>query len=361
MTLKRILVINPFGIGDTLFTLTLVEALRKALPGVSIGFLCNERTRALVKMDASVDRVFIFNRDLMRRLWRRHPLLCFKKLRMLLGEIGEQKYDAVFDVSLGRQYSFFMLWLGIPQRIGFNFKGRGLFLTHKLPLKGYEGAPVADIQLSLLDTLGLPRGEGVSRIPLKVDDHARKDAEAFLRKSGISESDALLAVAPGGGKSWGRDAVYKQWDPERFADVTNALASAHGFKVLLLGDKSEEPLLSRVAGRIAARKVVAAGESFDKVCALLLRSRALLCNDGGLMHLANALGVRTVSVFGPVDERVYGPYGEDAPHAIITQAVPCRPCYSRFHFPACPYERRCLADLSAEKVLDAARKVLSLD
>ena len=100
-----------------------------------------------------------------------------------------------------------------------------------------------------------------------------------------------------------------------------------------------------------------AGESIEKVCALLQRSNFLCCNDGGLLHLANALGVRTVSIFGPVDEKVYGPYGNHAAHEVVTEPVACRPCYKKFHFPPCPYDRRCLKDLAVEKVVAAMRKI----
>jgi len=105
--------------------------------------------------------------------------------------------------------------------------------------------------------------------------------------------------------------------------------------------------------------LIVAGEPLDQVAALLLHSTALLSNDGGLMHLANALGVKTVSIFGPVDEKVYGPYRRDIPLEIVFESVPCRPCYQRFYFPPCPYERRCLDHLSVEKVVEAAGRVLA--
>ena len=75
------------------------------------------------------------------------------------------------------------------------------------------------------------------------------------------------------------------------------------------------------------------------------------------MHMAHALGVKTVSIFGPVDEKVYGPYGGPAPREVLTQAVPCRPCYSKFHFPPCSYERRCLTELPVETVVRALKKI----
>ncbi|MBI4616067.1 MAG: hypothetical protein HY720_20795, partial [Planctomycetes bacterium] len=83
----------------------------------------------------------------------------------------------------------------------------------------------------------------------------------------------------------------------------------------------EKALLSEVASRLGVSAPVAAGAPLETVCAILLRSTALFCNDGGLLHLANALGVKTVSVFGPVDPRVYGPYGNQTPHEALAENV----------------------------------------
>ena len=83
--MKRVLVINPFGIGDVIFSMTLVEVVRNACPDAVIGFLCNERTIDLVRLNTSIDQTFIFNRDLFKRLWKKHPFIFFRKLTALLG------------------------------------------------------------------------------------------------------------------------------------------------------------------------------------------------------------------------------------------------------------------------------------
>jgi len=352
--LKRVLVVNPFGIGDVLFSMVLVEALRKALPedGV-IGFVCNERVDSLVRLNTSIDRTFTFNRGLMDRLWRKDPMLCWAKTKGLLGLIRSERFDTLIDLSLGRQYAFFAALVGIPRRVGFDFRGRGIFLNRKKKITGYSDEPVADTQLGLLDLLGVPYTRGRARVPITIHDFSKHEAAAALRQRGFFDSEPILAVAPGGGRSWGENARYKQWAPERFAETVNA----QGSKVILLGDKSERALLERTAALLKPLSFVACGEPIEIVGALLLRSKALLCNDGGLMHLANALGVPTVAAFGPVDERVYGPYGTDVPHTVLTEPVPCRPCYRDFRFPPCPYDRRCLDLLPAARAVRALEKI----
>ena len=337
--------------------MSLVEAVRQADPAVVIGFLCNERTVDLVRLNTSIDHTFIFHRDLFRRLWRKSPLLFFRKLRALLAMIREYRFDTAFDLSLGREFSFFCRWVGIKRSIGFDYKGRGLFLTDKVKMDGYSEKPVAQSQSELLEKVGIFPNAVSSILPLKASELTHKEVSDLLRKRGVLEHDRLIALAPGGGKSWGEHAVYKQWDPERFAEAANVFCKGGRFRIILLGDAREQGLLERTASCLRVPAVMAAGEAIEKVCALLLRTEFLLCNDGGLLHLANALGVKTVSIFGPVDEKVYGPLGGRSAREVVTEPVPCRPCYQRFHFPPCPYERRCLGELSVDKVVAAMKKV----
>ena len=358
MKSQRILVVNPFGIGDVIFTLTLVEGVRKAFPDAFIGFLCNERTVEVVRLDRSVQAAYVFNRDEFRASLKEGLFSFFKKLGSLTSAIRKERYDTLLDLSLGREFSFIAMCLGIRHRIGFNFKGRGLFLTRKRKIVSYDGAPVAEIQLSLLEDLGVTKIIPDSRLPITLPESAKEEARTFLNKNGVDAAHPIIAVVPGGGKSWGKDALFKQWDPAYFAQVLNALAAERPLQILLLGDAGEKKLLEEVAGQVRGKVLCAAGEPLSKVCALLTLTEGVVGNDGGLMHLANALGVKTVSIFGPVDERVYAPYGKETPHEAVVEAVPCRPCYRHFYFPACPHHKRCLKDLKPEKVLLALKRIL---
>ena len=199
--MKRILVINPFGLGDVIFTMTLVEALRKAKPDAMIGFLCNERTVDLVRLNTSIDHTFIFNRDRLRRLWKKHPLFFVKKIQSLLKLIREFQFDMVFDLSLGREYSFFCWWIGIKKRMGLDYKSRGIFLTHKIKVSSYCDRAVTDTQLALLRKMSIPFDKPTSILPLRVSAIVKNEVNDFLRKKGVLDEDILISIAPGGGRS----------------------------------------------------------------------------------------------------------------------------------------------------------------
>ena len=354
---KKVLVINPFGIGDAIFSMELVEALKMSLPQVSVGFLGNERTITLLRMNAHIDVCHEFNRDVLRAERRKNPIAYMARAWRQLQEIRKEGYDTAFDLSLGREFSFAAFLAGIPRRIGFNYKERGFFLTKRLSLDSYEGVPVADRQLSLLRLIGIEPPPVPSKLPLKISPDAQVRAARLLTAQGVDVSRGFFAVAPGGGKSWGEAASFKQWAPERFGKAAEAWSKKTGLSVLFIGDGGETALLSEAKRSVSAPSAMIAGEDLETAAALLQNAKFLLCNDGGLLHLANALGVKTVSIYGPVDEKTYGPYGQDTPHAVLIEPVPCRPCYKNFYFPPCPHARRCLDELSVEKVLVAMQQI----
>ena len=355
--MKKILFINPFGIGDVLFTMALVEAVRCAEPEAEIAFLCNERTAELVRLNQSIDHTFVFHRDHFRGLWKNKKTQFFREFAGFWQRIRVEKYDTLFDLSLGREFSFFSMLVGIPRRIGLDYKNRGIFLTAKKKILGYEGEPVAATQLSLLGLAGFETPKNNLVPTLAISEQVRNEMKQSFRRQGVAEGEKVLGVAPGGGRSWGKDAIYKQWDPGRFAQTAKAWISQGRRKTAFFGDAEESDLVIEAASATPAKPLVFIDLSMEKLCAALLSCDILLCNDSGLLHLANALGVKTVSIFGPVDEKVYGPFWKEAPHEVITENVPCRPCYSRFHFPPCPHERRCLEALGVEKVVSAIEKM----
>ena len=353
----RVLIVNPFGIGDVLFSLPLVRAIRQEVPAAFIGYLCNARTEELVSGWPEVDWRFTFEKDEFRRLWSVSRWQGIHFLRRTLEAVRAERFDTLVDLSLGWHTGLAGMFCGIRRRIGFDFKERGKFLTDALSLSGYSSRPVAEIDLDLLELMGLPRPAGIDfRLSLPVE--AEKRAEEYLSRQQLA-GGSFAAVVPAGGASWGPNARYKQWPPERFAEVADHLTRRHRLDVLLIGDRTEEPLCREVAGRMSASAPrIVQIPSLLTLAGILKRSKLVLGNDGGTMHLAAAAGARTVSIFGPVDATVYGPLGGGSEHRVVAKNLACRPCYRQFRFPACPWDNACLKNLEAEPVLRAADEIL---
>ncbi|MFH1552543.1 MAG: glycosyltransferase family 9 protein [Candidatus Omnitrophota bacterium] len=355
--MKRVLVANIFGIGDVLFTTPLIANLKKEIEGISVDYLCNARARDIVESNPDVDEIFVYEKDFFVKLWGESRLRCLKALYELFSVVRRKRYDAVFDFTLSREFGLFFTLAGIPRRIGLDYKNRGLFLTEKVPLLGFEDRHVIEYYLDLLR----PIGEAVSikEMQLVPCEDTLEWARTFLEEKGARGAHAIVAVIPGGGASWGGKASRKRWGAGGFSRAADILA-ANGVKIALLGDPSETDLCRDVAGGMKEHiAIVENSLTLKQYIALLSQCDLVLCNDGGPLHVAGALGVKTVSIFGPVDDKIYGPYPTSDRHRVIkAREVPCRPCYNRFKLPECVYENKCLTGIDPETVAEACLKLL---
>jgi ADP-heptose:LPS heptosyltransferase len=354
--MKKVLVANIFGIGDVLFTTPLISNLKNSIQGVTVDYLCNARTKDVVGMNPDVDDVFVYEKDEFLGLWKSSKVEWFKSARDLFSGIRKKRYDIVFDFTLSREFGLFFALSGIPCRIGLDYKKRGIFLTRKVPLTGFEDRHVVEYYLDLLDGLDVPKEKKDMR--LVPEESSVEWASGYLKDKGAG-GESVAAVIPGGGASWGTHAARKRWTPEGFAKVSDILIR-HGVKVAIFGDPSETELCREVSRQMSESPVAVDNSlTLKQYNALLSRVDLALCNDGGPLHMAVALGVKTVSIFGPVDEKVYGPYPVSDKHKVITALeMPCRPCYGRFKLPECDNDIRCLADIEPERVANVCLELL---
>ncbi len=357
--MKKILIVNPFGIGDVLFSTTVVRAVKQAYPESYIGYLCNKNVAPVLEHNPAIDRLFFYSRGDLKQIRQRsfwgYVAAVFNAVR----ELRSQCFDCVFDLSMVTQYSFILWLIGVRRRYGFDYKGRGRFLTDALSVDSVKQRHVISYYRDLLVLSGINAFE--QRLDLYVGEQARLWAENFLRQAGVNR-EVIIGIAPFGGASWGQDARQKQWPPERFAVVARALARRFSARIVVFGTPSDRGNGKKFIGNIGDAGVIdAVGRTDLEQCAALLeKCSLLLANDSGPLHMACALGIRTVAIFGPVDERVYGPIGDASRHRVITAAVDCRPCYVDFAKPYCQ-SVRCLREIKEETVIQAATELMEKD
>lgn len=353
----RILIVNPFGIGDVLFSTPLISNLKVAYPESYIGYICNIRAKDALYNNPQINEIFVFEKDEYRKLWRQTKLGSIKKFIFFLLQIKKEKFDLAIDLSLGHQYSFFLWLVGVKKRIGYNYRNRGRFLTHKIAISGYDNRPIADYYLDLLKFLGIqPKRVNLT---MNVSERERYWAEEFYRKNGLKENDLVIGIIPAGGASWGRDFSYRHWPWENYAKLADRLIVELSAKIIIFGHFSEMNICGQVESAILGNIINACGKtSLKQFAALLAKCRLVVCNDGGPLHVAVSQEVATVSIFGPVDEKVYGPYPPGTNHIIVSKNISCRPCYRRFKLPTCPHARQCIKDISADEVFAMIKESL---
>ncbi|MCM8765643.1 MAG: glycosyltransferase family 9 protein [Candidatus Omnitrophica bacterium] len=353
----HILVINPFGIGDVLFSTPLLRNIRKNFPDSFIAYLCNKRVAPLLEHNPCIDEIFVFEKDEWRALWQRSRFAFIKKFLLFLSRIRERRFQTAIDLSLGRQYSFFLWLIRVPKRIGFDYKDRGVFLTHKIKIEGYYYKPVPAYYLELSKFLNIKPSQ--TKLEVWLTPEEQEKAKDILSKEGIVPGrDLIMGVVPGGGASWGKDALLKHWNYDKLANLVSNLIIHYQAKVILLGDERERAICDMVAVKANNKPINLAGKTDLRTLASLMKyCKLIICNDGGPLHIAVAMGVKTVSIFGPVNEKVYGPYPASYEHIVVTKDVPCRPCYWKFRLPKC--ERRiCLEEIEPQEIMQAIYRVM---
>ena len=240
-------------------------------------------------------------------------------------------------------------WLaGIPERIGYNRDARGLLLTQAIAVPEPGEIPRHErfYYLELLRRAGMiERFPESGAIRLEGIEQARAAGASHLARLGIS--GPAIGVSPGA--AYGNA---KRWLPERFAAVAKTVAPA---AVLLFGSAGERPLCETVAESLRAGgaevRNLAGETALREFIDLAAACRLFLTNDSGAMHVASALGVPTVAVFGATDDTTTGPTGPLA--RVVRAHAECSPCLLR----ECPIDHRCMTAVSVERTAAAAREL----
>ena len=255
-----------------------------------------------------------------------------------------------FDTGLLLTNSFSSALLfylaGIPHRWGYRRDSRGILLTRAIrPPAAEPPAHQVHYYCSLLTGLGIP--PCTPNLSLEVTGDETQDTGRLLLSHGIDPQAPIVALNPG--------AFYgpaKRWPPSRFAELAGRLHEA-GYQVLIVGSHEERPIANEIARKAKAAPAVLSGETtLRQLISLISQVSLFITNDSGPMHIANALQVPVVAIFGPTDFRVTGPFQE--PSAIVRKEASCWPCSHR----TCPLDHRCMLDITAEDVFRASLQFL---
>ncbi|MFA5363264.1 MAG: glycosyltransferase family 9 protein [Candidatus Omnitrophota bacterium] len=355
--MKKFLFINPFGIGDVLFTTPAIRAVKESIPDSFIGYWCNERVAPIVRAHPAINKVFALNRGDIKRIARKSWFGEAGLWYGLLRDIKRERFDVCFDFSLDHRYGMVSQLAGVRERIGFNYKNRGRFLTGRVNIDGYGLKHIVEYYAGLLGLAGI--GITSREMFLPLSEEARRAAKVIFHRYGIGEKNKVIGISAGGGASWGKDARYKHWPAANFAWLINKMSKDIPADIVLLGDEQERSIADRIAGA-AGRKVVnlAGKTTLEELCGIIGCLDLLVTNDGGPLHIAVASGIKTVSIFGPVDELVYGPYPKSDKHRAIRRHFSCQPCYINFRFTGCSNNRKCLEDITVDEVLANIKEIL---
>jgi ADP-heptose:LPS heptosyltransferase len=333
---RRVLVLRHRAAGDLLLTTPALRALRAGLPGAEIDVLVSRGTEGLLVENPDVNRVLTLDR---RSLWSQGSRYAW----LLRGG-----YDLVLDMVSNPRSALMTAMTRAPIRVGYDIPGRRRAYTVRVPREPLgPGGPVVryapEASLDLVRALGL-EARGLS-LTLRVSPEARTRTDAWLREAGLM-ARPVAACLPSG--TW----PAKTWIPERFAGVMDSLHETAD--TLWLWGPGEEPLARQCARSMKNPSTLGPRAGWEDLAALLSRCAILVSNDSGPKHLAVALGVPTVTVFGPTNPGAWQP--PSGPHvAIEARGLACLHC----NHTECPLpgdrHMRCMSDVSVSMVAESCR------
>jgi lipopolysaccharide heptosyltransferase II len=353
---SSILLIRPDHLGDLLFTTPALRALREAFPQARITGLVGPWAEAVVASNPCLDEVLLcpfpgFTRQPKRSIIEPYIVL-WRYARLL----REKEFDLAVVLRFDHWWGALLAYLArIPRRAGYDIAEVKPFLTDAVPY--VPGRHEVEQNLALVEAAGLQGEHPITPAAYPLEFRLRAQDLAFatryLAEQGVGEDDPLVCIHPGAG------APVKLWRKEGWARVADALVKGYGAKVILTGSASEEPLVQAIAERMASQPLVAAGQTtLGGLAALMARCRLALGVDSGPLHLAVAVGTPTVHLYGPVDSRTFGPWGDPARHVVLTSDMDCIPCnrldYRAEELGAHP----CVRDISEAQVTEAAKQLL---
>jgi lipopolysaccharide heptosyltransferase II len=327
-------------VGDAIMALPALRAVRAKFPDAQIAIVARPYVADIYRGQGICDELVAYDPSGEHRGWKGRQRLA-KELRARR-----------FDVALLLQNAFDAAWLvwraGIPQRIGYARDGRSLLLTKAIPVpnRGAIRAHEKFYYLELLRRAGwIEAFEDDTHIALQVPIADRQRAEQTLVNAGARPN--RLRVAVGAGASYGSA---KCWPPERFAKVLDGIAADTNADVILFGTAAEVPVSTAIASELQRPPIDLTGKTpIAELPALLSQCHLFLGNDSGAMHVAAAVGLPVVAVFGPTDPEGTAPV---TPRATIVQQKPyCSPCFLR----RCPTDHRCMKAVTPEMVGVAMR------
>jgi heptosyltransferase-2 len=331
-------------VGDAIMALPALRAVRQRHPDAKISIVARPYVADIYRDQQVSDELIPYDPN------GEHRGLSGRE--KLIADLRTRK----FDIALLLQNAFDAAWLAwraqIPQRIGYARDARSLLLTQAIPVPKPGDIPAHEkfYYLELLRRAGwLDQLTDEPRITLPVPDAARQRAAQTLLENGARPHARRIAVAAGA--SYGSA---KCWPPDRFAKALNALLAHADAEVILFGTPSELPVSTAIAAELQRAPINLTGKtSIADLPSLLSHCHLFLGNDSGAMHVAAAVGLPVVAVFGPTDPHGTAPV---TPRLTIVQQKPyCSPCFLR----RCPTDHRCMTAVTPAMVESALQTELA--
>jgi ADP-heptose:LPS heptosyltransferase len=353
----KILLIRLRLIGDVVFTTPAIGALRRTFPDAHIAYVVEPPALPVVEHHPDLNEVIVAERPSGELARIRYDVALARRLRAA-------RFDLAIDFHGGPRSALLTRASGAPTRIGYDLPGRRWCYTKRAPWTRSLVPPRHSVlnQWDLIALAGVPPASPVNDpVRMMVDAEAAARVDVRLRAAGVDPAAAVIVVHVSAGNP------FRRWPAMSFATVIARLATEDPARRIIItsgpSDTSGATVVADEARRragSAAEAVVQCGE-FDlaELRALLDRAVLYLGGDSGPLHIAATSAAPIVALFGPTLPERSMPWRDPAFGSTAVEAgpLPCRPCHQRHCVPG---DYRCLTRITADQVLDAARRQLAV-
>lgn len=380
---QRILVIRPDHLGDLLFSTPALHLLRASFPDAHMAALVGPWGEAVLAGNPDLDETIPCPFPGFTRQPKGSPLEPYRLLRREAHRLAAMQFDLALVLRFDHWWGG---WLaaaaGIPQRLGYAIAEVQPFLTRAIPYVRGRHEVVQNLALALAAGEGERLAVNGERLMVNGEwlvvngkrlgrSRAVMDSDWRLRFAVTAEDEAraaallppadrpVVAIHPGSG------AAVKRWRATAWAELAGRLAAEHGTQVIFTGSAGEAELIDPVLALLAegqplspAAISLAGQTSLGGLAAVYRRCSLVIGPDSGPLHLAVAAGTPTVHLYGPVDRRTFGPWGDPQRHVVVTSDWSCIAC-NRLDWPdRALSDHGCVRDIPVAQVAAAAARLL---
>ncbi len=332
INVKKILCIKPRGIGDIVLSTIILDNLINHFPNVKIDYLVETFAKYSVSNNPMVNKVLTMRKS-------EFPLWVAARIR-------KEKYDMVLDLWSNPRSAQITFLSGVKYRVGFAYRGRK-YAYNILATSGRGNQHSAEHNLEILKAIDVPVIS--KKIHYSVSEKDDQFGKEFI-KDNFNENEKVIGIIPAGG--W----PSKRCDASKWVEICKIINDKYSqTKFLILWGPGDENDADYISKHLPSQTILAPKTNLPEMTGLIRNCNIIIANDSGPMHIAAALGIPTLGIFGPTNPKNHGPYSPNSTY-VIKEDLFCIICNKL----ECPYNHECMLQLSNEKVLEAVEKIGSV-
>jgi len=325
----KILIIRFSSLGDVLLTTPIVRSIRKNYPSAEIHFLTKKQFTPILENNPYINKIIEYDSQT-------------DKFKNIIKKIARNQYDLIIDLQSKLNSFLIKLFTGNSKHVTYNkrhfYRWR---LTHESLSKNL--APIKStvyLYASVLDKLGIKLDDE------KLDIFLPENQDEIYSVFNIPNSAFRISISPGATH------FTKQYPADYYSQLVDMITDKLNAQIILLGSKNEKKLTAQISNGCKKKILDLAGETDIMDMAIIIKNSELfISGDCGPMHIAAALNIPQIAIFGPTHPKLgFAPINTNA--VIIQKDLPCRPC-SLHGREKCPKTHfKCIMDIKPEEIFE---------